>query len=155
MSEVFVFVSDISEVNKDHLCEIYLPKASDHVKRKVARLKSDKAIRETLSAYLLLHKACEELGLNSIDGEIATDEHGKPYFVNARDKYFNISHSHDRVMCAIGDVPVGCDVQKIGNKSERAIKIAKRFFTKEELENNFYKPYPELRKVLEPIFADK
>ena len=27
--------------------------------------------------------------------------------------------------------------------------------TKEELENNFYKPYPELRKVLEPIFADK
>ncbi|MBR7080639.1 MAG: phosphoribosyltransferase [Treponema sp.] len=27
--------------------------------------------------------------------------------------------------------------------------------TKEELEKNFYTPYPELRKVLEPIFADK
>ena len=27
--------------------------------------------------------------------------------------------------------------------------------TKEELEKNFYAPYPELRKVLEPIFADK
>lgn len=27
--------------------------------------------------------------------------------------------------------------------------------TKEELEENFYKPYPELREVLEPIFKDK
>lgn len=27
--------------------------------------------------------------------------------------------------------------------------------TKEELEKHFYGPYPELRKVLEPIFADK
>ena len=26
--------------------------------------------------------------------------------------------------------------------------------TKEELEENFYKPYPELREVLEPIFKD-
>ena len=134
MSKVFVFISDISEVNKDHLCETYLPKASDHVRDKVAKLKSDSAIRETLSAYLLLHKACEELGLNDLDNEIAVDEHGKPYFANARDRYFNISHSHDRVMCAIGDVPVGCDVQKIGHKSERGMKLAKRFFTKEEFE---------------------
>ena len=134
MNEIFVYFSDISEVNTDCLRETYLPIASNHVKEKVARLKSDNAIRETLSAYLLLHKACEELGLDGSDREIATDGYGKPYFVNRPDKYFNISHSHERVMCAIGDVPVGCDVQKIEDKSERALKIAKRFFTKEEFE---------------------
>ena len=134
MDNVYVFTQDISELNTEDLKEAFLPVASEYVKSKVRKLKNNGAKKETLGAYWLLHKACEELGLNNLDGEIATDEHGKPYFVNARDKYFNISHSHDRVMCAIGDVPVGCDVQKIGNKSERAIKIAKRFFTKEEFE---------------------
>ena len=134
MNEIFVYFSDISEVNTDCLKETYLSIASNHIKEKVTRLKSDNAIRETLSAYLLLHKACEELGLDGSDREIATDGYGKPYFVNRPDKYFNISHSHERVMCAIGDVPVGCDVQKIEDKSERALKIAKRFFTKEEFE---------------------
>lgn len=134
MSEVYVYFLNTVELSKEYLCETYLPNASNHVKEKVARLKSDNAIRETLSAYLLLHKACEELGLNECDSDIATDAYGKPYFAKRTDKYFNISHSHERVMCAIGDVPVGCDVQKIEDKSERALKIAKRFFTKEEFE---------------------
>jgi len=134
MSEVYVYFLNTEELSKEYLCETYLPNASNHVKEKVARLKSDNAIRETLSAYLLLHKACEELGLDGSDREIATDGYGKPYFVNRPDKFFNISHSCERVMCAIGDVPVGCDVQKITTKSERGIKIAKRFFTKEEFD---------------------
>lgn len=134
MSEVYVYFLNTEELSKEYLCETYLPNASNHVKEKVARLKSDNAIRETLSAYLLLHKACEELGLNECDSDIATDTYGKPYFAKRTDKYFNISHSHERVMCAIGDVPVGCDVQKIEDKSERALKIARRFFTKEEFE---------------------
>ena len=134
MSEVYVYFLNTEGLSKDYLCKTYLPKASDHVKKKVERLKSDNAIRETLSAYLLLNKACEEPGMGDVDNDIATDDHGKPYFVNRPGKYFNISHSYERVMCAIGDIPVGCDVQKITTKSERGIKIARRFFTKEEFD---------------------
>ena len=78
--------------------------------------------KEKLVAYILRNKHI---------GKCTLSARGKPL---AKGKYFNISHSHERVMCAIGDVPVGCDVQKIEDKSERALKIAKRFFTKEEFE---------------------
>ena len=84
MSEVYVYFLNTEVLSKEYLCETYLPKASDHVKRKVKRLKSDNSIRETLSAYLLLHKACEELGMGDVDKDITTDDHGKPYFVNRR-----------------------------------------------------------------------
>ena len=51
---------------------------------------------------------------------INKDENGKPYAENMS-IHFNISHSGDYVLCAIGDKPVGVDIEQIREIKSRLI----------------------------------
>lgn len=53
---------------------------------------------------------------------------GKP---EAEKVHFNISHSGDMVICAVGQKAVGCDVEKIGKEPKG---VAQRFFHQNEVE---------------------
>lgn len=75
------------------------------------------------------------LGSLSTTLELRMDygEKGKPYL---RDYpfYFNLSHSMDYVICAVSDREVGADIQWCSmEKGERLERIARRFFSPEEL----------------------
>ena len=59
---------------------------------------------------------------------------GKPYFPAFPGFHYNISHSGSYVVCAVCDQPVGIDLQQIPDQTERAVKIAKRFFSQQEQE---------------------
>ena len=59
---------------------------------------------------------------------IKTGASGKPYFADSH-LYFNISHSQDWVICAISDVEIGCDIEKVQPAN---LQIAERFFCPEE-----------------------
>ena len=47
--------------------------------------------------------------------EIAENEHGKPYLPGYPKIHFSLSHSGDRVMCAVSQTKVGCDVEETGD----------------------------------------
>lgn len=53
-------------------------------------------------------------------GTVFIGNNGKPM---ASDCYFNISHSHGLVACAVSDVPVGIDVEKIRPVPPRLMDI--------------------------------
>ncbi len=61
--------------------------------------------------------------------EIKTTEHGKPYFDG--DVHFNLSHSGEYVLCAIGDAELGADVQKVTSVRENVVK---NYFSVQEQE---------------------
>lgn len=63
---------------------------------------------------------------------LESGEHGKPYFPLHKDFHFNLSHSGHYVVCAVGDEPIGVDIQKIDAKKGR--RVADRFFVTEEKE---------------------
>ena len=46
--------------------------------------------------------------------KIAENEHGKPYLPDYPKIHFSLSHSGDRVMCAVSQTKVGCDVEEAG-----------------------------------------
>ena len=48
---------------------------------------------------------------------------GKPYIKGSRKRHFNISHSGDWVCCVAADVPVGIDVERIGNYDRNLYEI--------------------------------
>lgn len=75
----------------------------------------------------LLFYGLNELGFSG-DYKILLSPKGKPYF-SGNPLYFNISHSHDKVVVAIFKDPIGIDIEAIRENKE---KIAKRFFHKEE-----------------------
>lgn len=74
------------------------------------------------------------LNLNPMKIEFDYNEHEKPSLKNHPKAHFNISHSGDYVVVTFSDCPVGVDIEK--NKGNR-LKVAKRFFTREELDDLF------------------
>ena len=91
------------------------------------RLRNVPDRRRCIMAYALLSHAMADIGVNDLP-KISEDTNGKPYFADS-DIFFNISHAGERVIVAISDAAVGCDVEC---RSGNAAKIVKRFFTKEE-----------------------
>lgn len=59
---------------------------------------------------------------------VDNDFNGKPYIADS-DIFFNISHSGNYVLCAVGNESVGCDIEIINKYNE---KVAERFFTASE-----------------------
>ena len=80
----------------------------------------------------IIYVTIDEL-INSYDKsynyKIATKENGKPYFVEHRDIYFNLSHSGEYAVCVIGNTENGIDIE---GKRENVLKTARRFFSENE-----------------------
>ena len=80
----------------------------------------------------IIYVTIDEL-INSYDKsynyKIANKENGKPYFVEHRDIYFNLSHSGEYAVCVIGNTENGIDIE---GKRENVLKTARRFFSENE-----------------------
>lgn len=64
-------------------------------------------------AGLLLDSMLSEHGLRERDMQLVIGNHGKPMLATHPELHFNLSHSGTLVACAMGDRPVGVDVQTI------------------------------------------
>ncbi len=110
----------------------FLPieKIDEERRVRLLSMKSSTARLRSLAAGLILYYAlCERLGLSSRSAppfRLGYGERGKPYLRDYPEVFFNLSHSGDYVCCALGDGPVGVDIQKKISGKE---KIAERFFT--------------------------
>lgn len=78
----------------------------------------------SLGAWRLLEDVLEQHGISAENVTIGAN--GKP---ECEGIYFNLSHSADMVMCAISDVPVGCDIEKI---NDAPLEVAEQFFSEKE-----------------------
>jgi len=97
------------------------------------RFAADK--QRSLIGDLIVRKFyAKELKVDAFLLEFDTNEHEKPFLKNYPKAHFNISHSGEYVVVAFSDCPVGIDIEK--NKGNR-LKVARRFFTREELDDLF------------------
>lgn len=69
--------------------------------------------RRSVAAWILLRQMLEERGLDADSLPVTENEFGKPAFGPAAGVHFSISHAGDRVMAAVSDAEVGCDVERI------------------------------------------
>ena len=94
--------------------------------------KGELAKAEHDSGRRLLKELLAQIGIDSYS--IAIGESGKPY-LEGLDYHFSISHSHGLVICAIADVPIGVDIERLTPISkDKARLLGERFFTDEENE---------------------
>lgn len=83
-----------------------------------------------LAAYLLaVYAITRTSGCLAGDIEIKRNEYGKPELLYPKGCFFNLSHSGNWVVCAIGSSPVGIDVEFI---KPTDLGIANRFFSDKE-----------------------
>ena len=94
-----------------------------HRKRKCDgfRFASDRF--RSAAAWLLLKELLLAKGIDADRLPVTEDAFGKPAFDPAVGFHFNLSHAKDRVLAAIGDRPLGCDVERIGKTRADVVKL--------------------------------
>lgn len=102
---------------------------SDERRKKVNHAKKELSKRQMLGAGILLSYALDSRGLKEQNLGYRVTPSGKPYFETAPELFFSLSHSGEWALCALGDAPVGADVQQI---TEYLPRVAKRCFSPEE-----------------------
>ena len=104
------------------------------------RFRKDRLL--SLGAAALLDLGLAEFGLCEKDMSYGRTEHGKPFFKNAPDVHFSISHSSSKVAVAFSDREVGCDIEEV---AEIDLAVAERFFSPAEYEAIMQKEGSDVR----------
>lgn len=111
-------------------------------REKIDRICSEQDKRLSLGAWLLLQKGLADYGIDVKNIRLGYGVNGKPFLKDYPDLFFNLSHSGERVMCAVSAHEIGCDVEKI---KENNLKVAKRFFQEKEYEQIINQETPQKR----------
>ena len=132
MRKIDLYIGDIEGLLKSpSKFEEYLTRLSTERQAKSEKIKPYESKCRSVGAGILLDEALKEQGLREKDMIYRYGDVGKPCFENYPNLFFNLSHSGSRVMCVMGDVPVGCDIERIRKANGG---IAKRFFSDKDNE---------------------
>lgn len=122
---VYVYAADVSQLPDPIEYPEVLQGVPEERKQKTLRGIRPDSRKQSLGAGLLLRHVLHLHGITQED--IRCGENGKP---EVHGICFNLSHSHDMVVCAVSEKAVGCDIEKIAGMREH---LAERFFCKEEI----------------------
>ena len=127
-----VYIADVTPLEDKKTYECYFEKSIPWRRKKADSIKPQNAKIRSIGAGILLKKALEDVGVPKNLWSFTQAESGKVLLADAEELMidFNLSHSGDKVMCAISDCTVGCDVEAVKENT----KVAKRFFTAKEAE---------------------
>ena len=96
---------------------------------KVQKLHKEADKARSAGAGWLLQYALEQAGIPREAQSFETSPLGKPFLKNHPHIHFSLSHSGQWAACAVGDAPLGVDVEQ----PRCTMEIAKRFFRPDEL----------------------
>lgn len=125
--QIKIYLADVSELKDPVLFRYVYSRVTTWRKEKTDRMMFFKDKRLSLGAGALLESALAEHGVT--DPTFTTEHNKKPRLAHEDNIRFNISHSGTKVICALSDHDIGCDVEQI---TDIDMEIAKRFFFAEE-----------------------
>lgn len=99
---------------------------SEYRKQKIMKQRNILGRKQSLAAGLLLKEVLFRYGC--AEKEVSYGTHGKPEIEGL---HFNLSHSGDYAVCAVGESAIGCDIEKVKESSK---KVAGRYFGMHEQE---------------------
>lgn len=108
-----VKIADVTPLAAAGALDEALTLLSKHRRDKTLRYRFERGKMLSAGAGLLLDNLLRERGLTEARMQYTEGEHGKPEFADYPNLHFSISHSGTLVACAIGDVPLGVDVQTL------------------------------------------
>lgn len=126
-----ILYADTEILNDKDIYLSWLSQMPVERQERIDRFRFDKDKQLSLGAGILLYTVLEEVGIDYSSVRLERGKNEKPFLPDYPDIHFNLSHSGQRVMCVLSNSPVGCDVQK---KKESDLKVARRFFTPEEVQ---------------------
>lgn len=124
-----IYAVKIEHISK-HVFEELLSYLSFDEQERIKRFKRyEDALRGLTSKLLLRFLIISLRKIQNKSIHFYKNDYGKPFLVGTKDFHFNISHSGDWVVCAIDNLPIGIDVEKIHDVD---LDLSKRFFSEAE-----------------------
>jgi 4'-phosphopantetheinyl transferase len=123
---VYLYVTDVSGLPDPLEFKKLFQSLTFERQIRIQRMRSLAHRKQSLGAGLLLQSVLQKYGLSQ--EQIRISSSGKPM---CEGLHFNLSHSGSLVICAVGDTPVGCDVEQL---REAPRTLASRFVCEREKE---------------------
>jgi len=123
-----LYVLDLLNCSPQHWLDL-LPTLPEYRQRRVLACRREPDRVRTAGAGWLLQFALQEAGICPAQQSFTENPWGKPALADREEVQFSLSHSGNRVVCAISDTPVGVDVEQ----PRCTPAVARRFFRAEEL----------------------
>ena len=114
-----------------------LPRLPSDRQEKVKKLRKESDKIRSAGAGLLLQYALEQAGVPKDRQALEENPLGKPHLRDFPNIHFSLSHSGKYAVCAVGDSPLGVDVEQ----PRCTMEIARRFFHETELPETEDKDY--------------
>jgi len=145
-------MADTLSLQNSQLLNDSLDRVTAQRKEKILRMKSIQAQALSMGAEILLQKALlKSFGIKQ-ELLIKIGAHGKPGLLNVPGIHFNLSHSGNYVVCALGYDAIGVDLQKMRSID---LKLAKRYFAKDEVTWIFDLPVEKQKKGFFDLWSIK
>ena len=108
-----IYIDDTLEAMTEEMYRSALAEISEQRREAAGRYKHFDDRKRCVCAYRLLQEALRvEYGIVS-PPLFAYNEHGKPFLRDYPHIHFSLSHCRRAVVCAVGDEPVGIDVEDV------------------------------------------
>jgi len=127
---ITLYFMEIDDKEDSLILQKFLPLISSEKQQSISRMRftMDKKLR-VYSEVLIRALACEALSVRNQDIQFVANKFGKPYLLNAPSFHFNISHTRSAFAAAVGDSPLGVDIEKM---NEADPDVAGKVFTADE-----------------------
>lgn len=127
---VKTFGLKVDPILNAHYFHCFCKQISEDEKQKIKKYKFiDDAYRSVFANMLVRFVAVKFYRLKYHDIAFKYSEYGKPYLQEDLSFHFNISHTHEWIVCAVDQMPVGIDIECL---LPRDISSIIRFFSKTE-----------------------
>jgi 4'-phosphopantetheinyl transferase len=96
------------------------------------RLSNTSKLQTVAGELLARYSIADYIGKPDQEIRLIFNENGKPHIDNLINVHFNISHSGQYIVCAVGQAELGIDVERIRQVN---LRIAERFFSPSEIQD--------------------
>lgn len=129
----FASIESFYDKESDTLKELFFEKLEKATEKRRTRVER---VRDNLSkAELLMAEVLRDYAIKSVFGieepNITLGKDGKPLLTGETDKFFNVSHSGEMVVCAVSDTECGVDIEGTLHPHD-LMNISNRFFSAAE-----------------------
>lgn len=128
---VYQYAVNIENINDMNQLQVLLNNLSPERRLRIQKFHFTKdKIRCLIAESLVRYGLCENYGLKNEEIQFGYSKYGKPFLVSEKEICFNLSHSGEWVVSAVGDTSIGVDIEVVrGTK----LPSAHKFFTKQEI----------------------
>lgn len=138
-----IYAVDIEKFKDEKILEYLFKYITQEKSQRLSKFKiTDDKKRGVIGELLVRYLICDNLKIKNNEIKFTYNKYGKPFLKDYIGLEYNISHSNQLVVCAIGDYAVGTDIEYIKNVE---LGAANYLFEKHEYE--VFNNLPEHKKL--------